>query len=224
MSGPLFTAAQGDKIFAPANPGQDPRPNFFVSFPITEPTLVNNVITHVLQILPQRYHRALIPREKLHVTLHVFNADSEEAIRKAIPVVHDVCQTLQKSLQLPPITLQRVFKFNPGAGLVLVGVEDPQRVLNSCRDELRRRLGEIPGIVFTDELRNFQRGYTPHVTVAKSDSKAGFDWVPEWNNTHFGALGFSHIELCQMSSLGVNGPGYRALRMEDLRERAGENL
>jgi len=67
-------------------------------------------------------------------------------------------------------------KFYPRAGLVLVGVEDPQRALSSCRDELRRRLGNIPGIVFIDELRNIQRAYVPHVTVVKSE--VAFDWVP----------------------------------------------
>jgi len=101
-------------------------------------------------ILPPQYHEALEAPEKLHVTLHVFNANSEEAIRQ------------QSSI--------------PGAGLVLVGVEDPQRGLSSCRDELRRRLGNIPGIVFTDELRNIQRASVPHVTVVKSE--VAFDWVP----------------------------------------------
>jgi len=45
---PLFTDAQQKaKIFVPATPGNDLRPNFFVSVPITEPTLVNTVLPHV---------------------------------------------------------------------------------------------------------------------------------------------------------------------------------
>jgi len=219
MAETLFTQAQKDKIFFPTKPGQDPRPNFFVSFRITDPTLANTIATHVQQILPQGYHRDLVPREKYHVTLHVFYAASEEAVRRAVPVVHDICQRLQGSLNPPPITFQRVFKFNPRGALALIAVNDPQHVLEACRDELRKRLGEIQGIVFTDELRNFERDYNPHVTVVKVDQRTGLNWVPEGNNTLFGSQDFAHIELCQMSSVGVNGRGYRALHNEDLTQQ-----
>jgi len=67
-------------------------------------------------------HHALTPPEKLHITLLVFRAKTEEAVLQALEVVYDVSRNIKSS----EITLRGISKFRPHGKVAKITVNLPQ--------------------------------------------------------------------------------------------------
>ncbi|XP_047243911.1 A-kinase anchor protein 7-like isoform X3 [Girardinichthys multiradiatus] len=185
---------------------KSPRPNYFVSIPITNTaikSLVKEVQEAVLQQEP-RLAKAMVPVPTLHITLLVTYLASQEQVDMAAAVLAQVEPSVAKLLGgrdlVLPFSGIRHFRKE----VVFVGLDsgEHRHTLDSLAELLQRRFEE-QGLLQGD-CRHFE----PHLTIMKLSraSKLRFQGIKrvepglysDYTNKFFGNQTVERLDLCSM--------------------------
>ncbi|KAM4713020.1 A-kinase anchor protein 7 isoform 2-T4 [Anableps anableps] len=185
---------------------KSPRPNYFVSIPITNTeikSLVKEVQEAVLQQEP-RLDKAMIPVPTLHITLLVTHLASQEQVELAASVLDQVEPAVAELLGgrdlVLPFSGIRHFRKE----VVFVGLDsgEHRHTLDSLAELLRRHFEE-QGLLQRD-CRDFE----PHLTIMKLSraSKLRFQGIKrvepglysDYTNKFFGNQTVECLDLCSM--------------------------
>ncbi|KAK1805624.1 hypothetical protein P4O66_019906, partial [Electrophorus voltai] len=142
-----------------------PRPNYFVSFPITNQQIKQGVeqVQAVVIQKEARLARALIPPATLHVTLLVTHLATQEEVDAAALAVEEMESTLKslmggRSLVLP---FRGVGHFRQEVAFIQIEEGEHLHTLTQIADVVRRAFEE-KGIPSGD-----RKAFTPHLTFIK---------------------------------------------------------
>ncbi|XP_062857866.1 A-kinase anchor protein 7-like isoform X2 [Trichomycterus rosablanca] len=183
-----------------------PRPNYFVSIPITNQKIkqgVEEVQAEVLQKEP-RLSRALIPIGTLHITVLVTHLATQEEINAAALALEEMQSTLTslvggRSLVLP---FRGIGHFRQEVAFIQIEDGEHLDTLTHIADSVRRAFDE-KGIPIAD-----QKAFTPHLTFIKLSraptlrrkgiKKLDPGLYGEFEQKIFGQENVCRLDLCSM--------------------------
>ncbi|KAL7872564.1 hypothetical protein SRHO_G00075470 [Serrasalmus rhombeus] len=142
-----------------------PRPNYFVSIPITNQKIkqaVEELQAEVLQKEP-RLSRALIPVGTLHITLLVTHLATPEEVHAAAAALEEMQPTLRALLGGRSLTLpfRGIGHFRQEVAFIQIEEGEHLSALSSIADSVRRAFEE-KGVSSGD-----QKDFKPHLTFIK---------------------------------------------------------
>ncbi|XP_072008290.1 uncharacterized protein [Engystomops pustulosus] len=181
------------------------RPNYFVAIPITNDEildLIEDVQEHILLKEPKLL-RALIPAEKVHITILVAHLRTEDDIKRAVSAL------LQSKEKVEKLLIGKQFALS----LHGIGEFNNQVIFLKITKHENKLLSEIAEVVkdcFISEGVNISgsKDFKPHLTFLKlskapSLRRKGFKKIcselyKEYEDFSFGTELFSRIDLCSM--------------------------
>ncbi|KAL7889039.1 hypothetical protein AOLI_G00040130 [Acnodon oligacanthus] len=142
-----------------------PRPNYFVSIPITNQKIkqaVEELQAEILQKEP-RLSRALIPVGTLHITLLVTHLATPEEVHSAAAALEEMQPTLRALLGGRSLTLpfRGIGHFRQEVAFIQIEEGEHLSTLSSIADSVRRAFEE-KGVSSGD-----QKDFKPHLTFIK---------------------------------------------------------
>ncbi|KAF5897872.1 A-kinase anchor protein 7 isoform X1, partial [Clarias magur] len=183
-----------------------PRPNYFVSIPITNPKIKQGVEEVQAEVLQKdtRLSRALIPVGTLHITLLVTHLSTQEQIDTAALAIEEMEPMLTslmggRSLVLP---FRGIGHFRQEVAFVQIGEGEHLITLTHIADSVRRAFEE-KGIPTGD-----QKAFKPHLTFIKLSrapklrrqgvKKLDLSLFTAFEQREFGEENVCTMDLCSM--------------------------
>ncbi|XP_073407031.1 uncharacterized protein [Dendrobates tinctorius] len=179
------------------------RPNYFVAIPVTNDEildLIEDVQEHIVLKEPKLL-KALIPVEKVHITILVAHLQTKDDVRRAICALLQSKKEIEKCLHGKPFVL-------PFHG---IGQFNNQVIyIKITEHELLSTIAELVIQCFMDANVNItgSKDFKPHLTFMKlskvpSLRRKGFrkicsELYKEYEDRSFGTEMFGRIDLCSM--------------------------
>ncbi|KAM5157843.1 uncharacterized protein ACMZJ9_009120 isoform 2-T2 [Mantella aurantiaca] len=181
------------------------RPNYFVAIPITNDQildLIEDLQEHIVLKAPKLL-KALIPSDRVHLTILVAHLKSEEEVRRAVSALQQSKENVEKLLQgeAPGFTFHGIGQFNNQVLYIKV-TENAQELLCRIAETVSESFMHM-GVDMTGT-----KEFNPHLTFLKLTKapflrRKGFrricsDLYKEFENCCFGTEIFRRIDLCSM--------------------------
>uniref|UniRef100_A0A8C5W6L2 A-kinase anchor protein 7-like phosphoesterase domain-containing protein n=1 Tax=Leptobrachium leishanense TaxID=445787 RepID=A0A8C5W6L2_9ANUR len=181
------------------------RPNYFVAIPITNDQIldaIEDVQEHIV-LKEAKLLRALIPAEKVHITILVAHLQNEEDVKRAVSALMQSKVKVEDLLQGKPlnITFHGIGEFNKQVVYLKIP-DNEQELLNRIAVAVLQCFQEI-GVDLSGN-----KDFRPHLTFLKlskapSLRRKGFrkicsDLYKEYEDHFFGTELFNRIDLCSM--------------------------
>ncbi|KAJ8270748.1 hypothetical protein GJAV_G00118780 [Gymnothorax javanicus] len=185
---------------------RQPRPNYFVSIPITNPKIRDGIqaVQDLLVEKDKRYSKALIPVGSLHITLLVTYLSNEEEVDVARGVMAQMEQTVRDLLQGKDLVLPflGIGNFRNEVAFVQLAEGVHVTVLTEIA-EVVRKMFEEKGVSSRDG-----RAFKPHLTFVKLSKapklrsqglkKIDPEAYESFLEHSFGEETVSRLDLCSM--------------------------
>uniref|UniRef100_H3B1J8 A-kinase anchor protein 7-like phosphoesterase domain-containing protein n=1 Tax=Latimeria chalumnae TaxID=7897 RepID=H3B1J8_LATCH len=184
--------------------GRQP-PNYFVAIPVTNDQILDKVedVQELIVTKEPELLRALIPVERLHLTIVVAHLRSSEEVEKAILALQHCKSKVDDLLQGNQLnmTFHGIGQFNNEVVYVKM-IENEQQMLNKVAESVELCFREM-GVNITGS-----KEFKPHLTFLKLSKapalkRKGFrkicsDLYKEYEDCAFGTEAFMRIDLCSM--------------------------
>ncbi|XP_063166163.1 A-kinase anchoring protein 7 isoform X2 [Candoia aspera] len=181
------------------------RPNYFISVPITNPKIIDDIQTLQNTIIQKdnRLSKAMIHYGSFHVTLLVMHLSSEEAISNAVGAFLESGGLIEELLQGKPLDLsfQGTDHFRNQIGFVKLTENDHTTTLLKIA-EIVKKMFQEKDIIIDD------KAFKPHLTFMKLSKspklqKQGVKRIDpsmfaNFKNHYFGDELMKRLDLCSM--------------------------
>ncbi|XP_040209931.1 A-kinase anchor protein 7-like [Rana temporaria] len=182
-----------------------PRPNYFVAIPVTNDQildLIEDLQEHIFLKAPKLL-KALIPSERVHLTILVAHLKGEEEVRRAVSALQQSKEKVEKLLQGETLrlTLHGIGQFKDQVIYIKI-TENAQELLCRIAEAVTESFMHM-GVDISGS-----KDFNPHLTFLKLTKapflrRKGFkricsDLYKEYEDCCFGTEIFSRIDLCSM--------------------------
>ncbi|KAK1172891.1 A-kinase anchor protein 7-like [Acipenser oxyrinchus oxyrinchus] len=185
------------------------RPNYFVSIPITNKQLLDKIgdVQKSLVKKEKQLQRALIPLEKLHLTVIVATLRTEEAVQRAVNALQQCRRKVDEILQgrLPKMIFHGIDQFNNKVCYVKMTANE-QPTLHQVAEAIKTSFETV------DVDIAGSKEFKPHLTILKLSKAPTLRRMrlkkilyEEYEDAAFGTELFTRIDLCSMHKKQASG-------------------